>query len=98
MHAPHHSQVVSQDNPLIRKLESIFSLTEDEKQALADLPMQVMTLRGDQDIVREGDRPSRCCLFLQGIGCTYKVTADGRRQIVAFNIPGSGPHTISRKA
>ena len=91
MHAPHHFQIASQNNPLVRKLESIVSLTEDEKQALADLPMQVITLRGDQDIVREGDRPSRCCLFLEGIGCTYKVTADGRRQIVAFNIPGSIP-------
>jgi len=91
MHAPYHSPLTSQDTPLVRKLESIVSLTEDEKRALADLPMQVMTLRGDQDIVREGDRPSRCCLFLEGIGCTYKVTADGRRQIVAFNIPGSIP-------
>jgi CRP-like cAMP-binding protein len=28
---------------------------------------------------------------MEGVGCTYKVTADGRRQIVAFNIPGSIP-------
>jgi CRP-like cAMP-binding protein len=70
---------------------SIFDLTEDERQALAALPMQVMILKGDQDVVREGDRPSRCCLFLEGLGCTYKVTADGGRQIVAFNIPGSIP-------
>lgn len=91
MHAPCHSPFTTQDNPLVRKLESIFSLTDDERLALVNLPMQVMSLRGDQDIVREGDRPSRCCLFLEGTGCTYKVTADGHRQIVAFNIPGSIP-------
>jgi len=91
MPAPYHSPSTSQDNPLVRKLESIFSLTESERQALRGLPMQIMSLKANQDVVREGDRPSRCCLFLEGVGCTYKVTADGRRQIVAFNIPGSIP-------
>lgn len=91
MHVPSLSLVSSQDNPLVRKLESIISLSDDDRQALIDLPMQIMSLKGDQDIVREGDRTSRCCLFLEGIGCTYKVTADGNRQIVAFNIPGSIP-------
>ena len=42
-----------QAHPLIRKLESIFTLTGEEKQALIDLPMQVQELRADQDIVRE---------------------------------------------
>lgn len=91
MHTPCRSLFTSNDNPLVRKLESIMSLSEDEKEALENLPMQIVSLRGDQDIVREGDRLSRCCLFLDGIGCTYKVTADGKRQIVAFNIPGSIP-------
>ncbi|MXQ09987.1 helix-turn-helix domain-containing protein [Microvirga makkahensis] len=53
--------------------------------------MQVMNLKTDQDIVREGDRPSRSCLILEGFACTYKVTADGKRQIVAFNISGDIP-------
>jgi hypothetical protein len=48
-----------EDNPLIRKLDSIFTLTDDERQALLDLPMQVVAIKGDQDLVREGDRPSR---------------------------------------
>ncbi|WP_246215620.1 Crp/Fnr family transcriptional regulator [Microvirga makkahensis] len=79
------------DSPRIRKLESIFTLTDDERQALSSLPMQVMNLKTDQDIVREGDRPSRSCLILEGFACTYKVTADGKRQIVAFNISGDIP-------
>ncbi|MDP8918632.1 MAG: Crp/Fnr family transcriptional regulator, partial [Pseudomonadota bacterium] len=78
-------------NPLVRKLESIFTLTDDERQALEHLPMQITAIRADQDIVREGDQPSRCCLILSGFACTYKVTAQGKRQIVSFNIPGDVP-------
>ena len=44
-------------NPLIRKLDSIFTLTDDERQALETLPMQVVVIKENQDIVREGDVP-----------------------------------------
>jgi CRP-like cAMP-binding protein len=77
--------------PLIRKLESIFVLSDEEWAALENLPMQVQDLRADQDIVREGDRPSRCCLVLEGFACTYKMTGHGKRQIMAFYIPGDIP-------
>ena len=79
--------------PLVRKIESIslLALSEDERTALAELPMQVQTLRADQDIVREGDRPSRCCALLEGFTCVYKMTADGKRQIIAFHVPGDIP-------
>src|SRR5215217_1262760 len=78
-------------NPLIRKLESTFGLTDDERQALLDLPMQVAVLKDNQDIVREGDRPSRSCLLLSGFACVYKMTAQGKRQIVSFTIAGDIP-------
>ncbi|SCY66598.1 Crp/Fnr family transcriptional regulator [Microvirga guangxiensis] len=78
-------------NPMIRKLESIFKLTEDERQALENLPMQVAVIKDDQDIVREGDCPSRSCLILSGFTATYKITAGGKRQIVAFGIAGDIP-------
>lgn len=78
-------------HPLIRKLDSIFTLSDDEREALVNLPMQVTKIRADQDIVREGDRPSRCCLVLEGFACMFKVTADGNRQIMNFHIPGDIP-------
>ena len=77
--------------PLIRKLESISTLGDNERDALANLSMQVMDLRADQDIVREGDRPSRSCALLEGLACTYKITGEGRRQITAFHISGDIP-------
>jgi hypothetical protein len=64
-------------NPLIRKIESVFPLTDDERQALETLPMQVTALKDHQDIVREGDRPSRSCLILSGFACAYKITGGG---------------------
>src|SRR3954451_4745567 len=78
-------------NPLIRKLESVFALTDDERQALENLPMQVAVLKDHQDIVREGDRSSRSCLILSGFACVYKMTVQGKRQIVSFAIAGDIP-------
>src|SRR5829696_8787432 len=85
------SDFQSDHNPLIRKLESVFTLTDDERQALLDLPMQLAVIKDNQDIVREGDRPSRSCLILSGFACVYKMTAHGKRQIVSFTIAGDIP-------
>ena len=84
MTAPYH-------HPLIAKLESIFSLSDEERQAIRDMPMQVQDIRAKQDIVREGDQPSRSCLVLEGFACMFKVTDEGKRQIMAFHIPGDVP-------
>ena len=78
-------------NVLIRKLDSIFPLTDDERQALQNLPMQVVVIKEGQDIVRAGDQPSRSCLLLSGFACVYKLTGNGKRQIVGFSIPGDIP-------
>jgi CRP-like cAMP-binding protein len=81
----------SDNHPLIRKMESIATLSEEEKAALLRLPMQVTDLRADQDIVREGDRPMRSCAIIAGYVCRCKTTAEGRRQIMSFHIPGEIP-------
>jgi len=76
---------------MIRKLESIFRLSEEEKQALQGVPIQATTFKVDQDIVRIGDRPSQCCLLLEGYTCVYKLTSEGKRQIMAVHVPGDIP-------
>ncbi|WP_322883774.1 Crp/Fnr family transcriptional regulator [Microvirga lotononidis] len=77
--------------PLLWKLDSIVSLSDEEKRALLDLPMTIKVFDPDSDIVRDGDRPSECCLVLSGFVCRYKVLSDGRRQIMGFYIPGDIP-------
>jgi CRP-like cAMP-binding protein len=81
--------------PLIRKLESIGALSEADRGALASLPMQVRTFEADEDVVREGDVPSVCCLLLDGFMHRYKVLADGKRQILAIHTPGDMPDLLS---
>ena len=78
-------------SPIIRKLESMLTLSDEERTAVLRLPMQVTNLRADQDIVRQGDRPSRCCAVLEGFCTTYAIVGDGKRQIMAFHIPGDVP-------
>ncbi|WP_348642447.1 cyclic nucleotide-binding domain-containing protein [Methylobacterium sp. WL2] len=83
----------STPNPILRKVESIalFKLSEAERAALIALPMQVAQFDARQDIVREGDRLSRCFALLDGFVSTYKTTLAGKRQIVAFHVPGDVP-------
>jgi len=74
-----------------RKLESISFLSEEDKAALAAVPLQIVELRADQDVVREGDRTSRCCILVDGFACTFKLTGEGKRQILAFHVAGDLP-------
>jgi CRP-like cAMP-binding protein len=94
-----HASFPSQDNPLIQKIESVFTLTDDERQALANLPMQLAVVKDDQHLVGEGDRPSQCCLLLSGFTATYKVSGGGKRQIMNFGIAGDIPdlHSLHLK-
>ena len=48
-------------HPLIRKLESIAPVSDDERRAIAALPITVRDLKADADIVRDQDRPMQCC-------------------------------------
>jgi CRP-like cAMP-binding protein len=76
---------------LIRKLESIATLTAEKKAALLRLPLRLKTVAAHQDIVRAGDSPSESCLIVAGFACRYILTAEGKRQILSFHIAGDIP-------
>ncbi|MCC5884198.1 MAG: Crp/Fnr family transcriptional regulator [Halomonas sp.] len=76
---------------MVRKLESIFPLTDEEKHALQQVPVVIKTLKADQEIVSIGDRPQHCCQILEGFTCVYKLSYAGRRQIMALHVPGDMP-------
>jgi CRP-like cAMP-binding protein len=78
-------------DPLVRKLESVASLSNEERAAVLDLPITVRQMRADHDIVRERDRPTQCCLVLDGWLCRYKILETGARQIFSFHIAGDVP-------
>jgi CRP-like cAMP-binding protein len=78
-------------NRLIRKLESIAVLSDEDRAAIFSLPMTVRSVESDQDLVRDGDRPSECCLIVEGFACRYKLTEEGKRQILSFHMAGDIP-------
>jgi CRP-like cAMP-binding protein len=78
-------------NMLFRKLRSISPLSEDEKHCLLTLSLHTRSVGPDQIIVHEGDRPSECCLVVEGFTCRFKMTEEGKRQIFSFHIPGDIP-------
>jgi CRP-like cAMP-binding protein len=79
-------------NRLVRRLEVDTSpLSQAEKDAILRLPVTIREIGADQDILREGDRPSQCCVVLEGVQCRYKMLPDGERQIMSFHIAGDIP-------
>ena len=62
---------------LIRKLRSISPLSREETQCLLDLPLAVEQVGADKGIVGEGERPTVCCLLVEGFVCRYKFTEEG---------------------
>ena len=88
------SDTSSNLHTFIRKLETIHCLTDEERRAIAALPVHVHKLRSDHDMVRVGDRPSQCCLLLEGFAHRYQDLGDGRRQIMSFHIPGDMPDLL----
>ena len=73
---------------LARKLNLHHRLSGEDRQAILDLPHKVRRLEAQSHILREGDRPERCAVLLQGYSFRHKVTGDGSRQILAINVPG----------
>lgn len=78
-------------HPLLRKMGTVTELSAAEITAIDALPMLVRDLKGGQDIVREGDRPSQCCVMLSGNAFRYKILDEGKRQILSFHIAGDVP-------
>ncbi|MGH1575265.1 Crp/Fnr family transcriptional regulator [Methylobacterium sp. P31] len=76
---------------LARKLDSITQLGDAERSALLNLPHTVRNLAARQDIVQFGDRPTQCCLVLQGWAARYTALSEGGRQILSFYVAGDMP-------
>src|ERR1700692_2668506 len=76
------------NNPLLRKLSNFTALSEEESQAVADSCRDVREVAAREDVITQGDRTGGVKLLLEGFPCRYKTLEDGRRQIVAYFVPG----------
>ena len=76
---------------LVRRLDLVADLDDDDRGAIMDLPVIVRDVEADVDIVREGEEVHQCCVLVEGFTCRYRDTRDGKRQIIAFHVPGDIP-------
>ena len=73
---------------LTSRLEAFTRLSPEDKAALANLSKVSRVVAPRRDLIREGERPNFVHLMVDGWACRYKTLPDGRRQVVAFFVPG----------
>jgi CRP-like cAMP-binding protein len=71
-----------------RKLAHFIELSAREIDALRSMPARVRDVQARKDIVVDGLWPEELSLITEGFACRYKLLGEGRRQIMAFLIPG----------
>lgn len=76
---------------LTRRLRSMSALDDEDVRALRSLPYIVRRYPANQTIVRNGEKPSECCLIIEGFCLRSKATSHGQTQILSFHIPGDIP-------
>ena len=75
-------------NPLVTKLETFVRLGSEEIEALEVLSRHPKSYKAEQILIHEGSTIGYVCLIVEGIACRYKLLPGGRRQIMAYLIPG----------
>jgi len=83
MHSP-----TSSLQPMLRKLQLWAPLSQADQSALLALPFTPRSLKADQYVVREGDRPQHSCLLIRGFAYRQKIVGDGARQILSLHMDG----------
>jgi len=76
------------NNPLLRKLANFTKLSEEESNIVEASTLDAREFAAGEDVISQGDRTGGVKLLLEGFACRYKVLEDGRRQIVAYFVPG----------
>jgi CRP-like cAMP-binding protein len=76
---------------LITRLRATAALAEDDIRAIQSLPIANRRFRPNEPIIHDGDRPSECCLIVQGFCIRAKTTSLGKRQILSIHLPGEIP-------
>lgn len=74
--------------PLVNRLRSRVPISRLEEEAILSLPSSVRTMERDEHFIRDGDRPTHCCLMLSGFTVRDKFVAQGARQILAVHMRG----------
>ncbi|KRR27637.1 Crp/Fnr family transcriptional regulator [Bradyrhizobium retamae] len=76
---------------LLKRLRVSTNIDEEDQRAINALPIALKQVRDEESIVSTGDRPSACCLLVDGFIFRSKVVGGGKRQVIAFHQPGDIP-------
>lgn len=78
------------ETPLLtRKLSHFLELNRAEREALAKaLSLDVRRVQRRVTLLEQGETPTKLAIMLRGWACRFKIAPNGRRQIVAFYLPG----------
>ena len=76
---------------LLKRLRLSADIDEEDERAITNLPIRVKQMASGEPIVSLGDRPSACCLVVDGFVLRSKVIGTGHRQVLAFHQPGDVP-------
>ena len=76
---------------MIRRLRVNSAISDEDAGALRSLPSSIREFREGAVFVREGDRPTHCCVIMNGFAFRAKVTESGKRQILSFHPAGDMP-------
>jgi CRP-like cAMP-binding protein len=74
--------------PLIASLERRDALSDEERQALRDLPWRLKRYGDNDEIVAEAERPTESCLLVDGLAARSRQLSNGNRQLTALHVPG----------
>lgn len=74
--------------PLFKRLHSLDVLSAEEEQAILDAAEGSTRFSASDDIVKEGDRPTRSALLSRGFAARYRLVEGGKRQITAIHVAG----------
>ena len=70
------------------RLTSRSVLSEEEHQAILNLPGKVEHVQANRDFVALGERVDHACLVAAGVVGRFGQNSEGKRQITALHIPG----------
>src|SRR5246127_1660699 len=79
---------VSAMHALIRKLQNLGTVHDEELQALVTMLSVKKGIRRGEDIKTVGSPPNYSPVLPQALACRYKIFENGRRQIFTFQYPG----------
>ncbi len=77
--------------PFLKRLRVSTEIDGADEAAVRSLPIAMKRMRGGEPIVSLGDRPSACCLVVDGFVLRSKIVGSGHRQVLSFHQPGDIP-------